>query len=298
LGIDTPFPDSLGHKSVIPQRSAIAPWRGRASIDHPSTLEMNQMLSRDLSLAALGCLTCLLLCGCNQNQPPSGSTSEGSTPATSDDAQPLVERVLTQEERDNLTPDDVLKSLTDGNVRFVSGTLTSRDHSARVREAALGQFPKAVILSCLDSRIPVEDVFDRGIGDVFVARVAGNFENTDILGSMEFACKVSGSKLIFVLGHEHCGAIKGAIDGVELGNITAMLANIQPAVDHFTDYEGDKSSANQEFVHMVAEQNVRQTIDRIREGSPILREMESSGEIKMVGGLYEMKSGVVEILPD
>ena len=148
-------------------------------------------------------------------------------------------------------------------------------------------------MSCLDARIPVEDVFDRGIGDVFVARVAGNFDNTDILGSMEFACKVSGSKLILVLGHEHCGAVKGAIDGVELGNITAMLANIRPAVDHFAEYKGEKTSKNEEFVHMVAEQNVRATIEDIRKNSPILQEMEAGGEIKIVGGLYEMNTGEV-----
>ena len=183
--------------------------------------------------------------------------------------------------------------LKDGNRRFVSGTLTSRDHSRQIRAAALGQYPKAVVPSCLDSRIPVEDVFDRGIGDLFVARVAGNFQNTDILGSMEFGCKVSGSKLILVLGHEHCGAKEGAIDNVELGNITSMLKNIRPAVDHFADYKGDKSSANEEFVHMVAEQNVRLTIAGIRENSPILNSMESKGEIKIVGGLYDMGTGTV-----
>ena len=246
-------------------------------------------------LAAMVCVAGLLRCvgswselrAAGQEIPAIGA-SEG--------VQPLVVRALTREERDKLTPDEVLGMLTAGNRRFVAGTLTSRDHSQRVREAALGQFPKAVILSCLDSRIPVEDVFDRGIGDVFVARVAGNFENTDILGSMEFACKVTGAKLILVLGHEHCGAIKGAIDGVELGNITAMLQNIKPAVDYFTDYAGDKSSKNDEFVHMVTEQNVRLTIERIRERSPILREMESDGEIKIVGGLYNMNTGEVEII--
>jgi carbonic anhydrase len=214
------------------------------------------------------------------------------------DNKPRVERVLTQEERDKLTPDEVLQMLKDGNQRFVSGTLTSRDHSRQVRQAALGQYPKAVVLSCLDSRIPVEDVFDRGIGDVFVARVAGNFENTDILGSMEFGCKVSGSKLILALGHEHCGAVKGAIDGVELGNITPMLNNIQPAVQHFVDYEGDKSSENEEFVHMVAEQNVRLTMADIRAQSEILKAMESEGEIKIVGGLYDMDTGRVTFLEE
>jgi carbonic anhydrase len=207
---------------------------------------------------------------------------------------PRVERVLTRAEQEALTPGQVLDELKAGNQRFLSGTLTSRDHSAQVRDAARGQFPKAMILSCVDSRIPVEDVFDRGIGDVFVARVAGNFENTDILGSMEFATKVSGAKLVLVLGHEECGAVKAAIDGAELGNITAMLGNIKPAVDSLSDYEGDKTSANPEFVHMVAEKNVRLTLDRIRERSPILKEMEEQAQIKITGALYDMKTGTIE----
>ncbi len=209
---------------------------------------------------------------------------------------PVVERVLTQQEQNALTPDEVLRYLKEGNQRFASGTVTSRDHSAQVRDAANGQFPKAIILSCVDSRIPVEDVFDRGIGDIFVARVAGNFENTDILGSMEFATKVSGAKLILVMGHEECGAIKAAIDQVELGNITAMLENIQPAVDSLSGYEGDRTSKNPDFAHMVAEQNVRLTIDDIRERSSILKEMEDQGQIKIVGALYGMKTGVIEFL--
>ncbi len=232
------------------------------------------------------CLLCLLLSGCAQTQ----------RPAITANAKPLVERVLTKEERDKLTPDDVIESLKEGNQRFVSGTITSRDHSKKVREAASGQYPKAIILSCIDSRVPVEDVFDRGIGDLFVARVAGNFENTDILGSMEFSCKLSGSKLILVLGHEYCGAVKGAIDGVELGNITPMLENIKPAVEHFIGYDGDKTSQNEEFVHMVAEQNVWMTIENIRKNSPILKEMEENGEIKIVGGLYDMNTGQVSFL--
>ncbi|MCA9234469.1 MAG: carbonic anhydrase [Planctomycetales bacterium] len=243
------------------------------------------------NLLTVTCVTCLLTSGCTESQRPSGP--DGSPAAADANLAPRAERVLTREERDQLTPDEVLDSLKQGNQRFVAGTLTSRDHSKQVRSAALGQFPKAVILSCLDSRIPVEDVFDRGIGDLFVARVAGNFANTDILGSMEFGCKVSGSKLILVLGHEHCGAISGAIDDVELGNITAMLANIRPAVDHFADYQGDKSSANEEFVHMVAEQNVRSTIAGIRKNSPILADMESNGQLKIVGGMYHMDTGTV-----
>ena len=216
--------------------------------------------------------------------------------ALADSHEPRVERVLTQQEQQALTPDEVLRLLKEGNQRFVSGTLTSRDHSAQVREAASGQFPKAMILSCVDSRVPVEDVFDRGIGDVFVARVAGNFENVDILGSMEFATKVSGAKLILVVGHEDCGAVKATIDGAELGNITAMLENIKPAVEALSGYEGDRTSANPEFVHLVTEKNVRLTMDRIRERSPILKGMEDEGRIKIAGALYNMKTGAIAFL--
>jgi carbonic anhydrase len=165
-----------------------------------------------------------------------------------------------------------------------------------VRDAAPGQFPKAVVLSCLDSRIPVADVFDRGIGDLFVARVAGNFSNVDILGSMEYGCKVSGAKVILVLGHESCGAIKSAIDNVKLGNITAMLGNIRPAVERAKTFAGNKTSKNAEYVEKVAHENVLNTIENIRANSPILKEMETKGEIKIVGGYYDLHTGEVTFL--
>ena len=210
---------------------------------------------------------------------------------------PLIEKVLTAEEQARLTPDSVIQSLKDGNHRFVNNALTARDHTAQIRKATNGQYPKAVILSCLDSRIPVEDVFDKGIGDLFVGRVAGNFVNEDMLGSMEFGCKVAGSKLILVLGHEHCGAVKAAVDNVKLGNITAMLSKIRPVVEKLSySYEGDKTSTNEEFVHMVCEHNVIKTINDIRENSPILKEMEDNGEIKIVGGVYDMDTGQVDFL--
>src|SRR3954463_4887782 len=177
---------------------------------------------------------------------------------------PLREKVLTAKEQKALTPTSVIQILKDGNKRFMNNNLTARDHSALVRNAAEGQYPKAVILSCLDSRIPVEDVFDRGIGDIFVARVAGNFVNEDILGSMEYGCKVSGAKLIVVMGHQHCGAIKAAIDNVKLGNITAMLTKIKPAVVVSQDFKGDKTSKNHDFVDYVAKNNVKNTIETIK----------------------------------
>lgn len=209
----------------------------------------------------------------------------------------LVQEVLTKEHRDALTPDQIIASFKEGNNRFVNNDLTARDHSAQVRQSANGQFPKAVVLSCLDSRVPVEDVFDRGIGDIFVGRVAGNFVNEDLLGSMEFGCKVAGAKVILVLGHEHCGAVKSAIDDVKMGNITAMLSKIRPAVTMVT-YDGDKSSKNPEFVQLVNQSNVLHTIQQIRSGSDILREMESSGQIKIVGATYDMDSGVVTFLEE
>lgn len=207
----------------------------------------------------------------------------------------LVEDVLTKEEQDALTPDMVIQSLKEGNERFMLNDLTARDHSAQVRKSVQAQYPKAIVLSCVDSRVPVEDVFDRGIGDVFVARVAGNFVNEDILGSMEFACKVAGAKLVLVLGHEHCGAVKAAVDDVKLGNITPMLAKIRPAVE-MVAYEGERNSKNQEFVHMVSESNVRNTMAKIRTESPILKEMEDNGEIKIIGALYDMDNGKVNLL--
>lgn len=208
----------------------------------------------------------------------------------------LVEDVLTAEEQAALTPEEVINRFRAGNERFVSSDLTARDHSFQIRETANGQFPKAIVLSCVDSRVPVEDVFDKGIGDIFVARVAGNFVNTDILGSMEFACKVAGAKLILVLGHENCGAIHAAIDGADLGNITAMLENIQPAIKMSTKSMGEKTSKNRLFVHEVAENNVYHAMIKIKQESAILNEMFKNGKIDIKGAVYDMDTGVVNFL--
>ena len=187
--------------------------------------------------------------------------------------------------------------LKNGNNRFVTNNLNSVDNQALISQTTTGQFPKAVLLSCIDSRVPVETVFDQAIGDVFVARVAGNFENIDILGSIEYSCKVAGSKLVFVLGHESCGAVKAACDGVELGNITAMLDNIMPAVHKSSkEVEGEANSSNKDFVAATVSNNVVLTMDRIREKSPILKEMEDNGDIKIVGGVYKLSTGKVEML--
>jgi carbonic anhydrase len=207
---------------------------------------------------------------------------------------PPVGQVLSQAEQAALTPDGVMQMLKDGNQRYVSGELTARDHASLVRDAANGQHPEAIVLSCVDSRIPVETVFDRGIGDLFVARVAGNFENVDILGSMEFATKVSGARLVLVMGHGSCGAVKAAIDEVDLGNITPMPTNIAPAVRGVTNYTGDRTADNPAFVELVTRENVRLTIRDIRDGSSIMREMEEKGDLKIVGALYDMDTGAVE----
>ncbi|MBC7640869.1 MAG: carbonic anhydrase [Flavobacterium sp.] len=208
-----------------------------------------------------------------------------------------IRHVITKAEQDALTPEGVLQEFKDGNARFNSGNVTQREHSEEIRKIATGgQFPKAMVLSCLDSRVPVEDVFDQGIGDVFVGRVAGNFVNTDLLGSMEFACKVAGAKLIVVMGHQHCGAVKGAIDDVHLGNITAMLANIKPAVEMSKNFEGEKSSKNENFVKLVAQNNIRNTIAQIRAKSEILKEMEAIGAIKIVGAFYTLRTGKLEFI--
>ncbi len=192
-----------------------------------------------------------------------------------------------------MTPQQALEELREGNARFVAGTPRARNFPAEVKATASGQYPFAVVLSCLDSRQPIEIVFDQGIGDIFSARVAGNVLNEDILGSMEFACKASGAKLIAVIGHSNCGAIKGAIDDVNLGNLTDLLAKIKPAIDAVPDDIQPRTSKNLEFVNAVAEANVRLVMREIRERSPILREMLDNGQIGLVGGMYDLSTGKV-----
>jgi carbonic anhydrase len=211
-------------------------------------------------------------------------------------AKPVRENVLTAAEQQALTPDSVIQELKDGNARYISNNLTAKDDSMMVHNAATGQYPKAVVLSCIDSRVPVEEVFDQGIGDLFVARVAGNFVNDDILGSMEYGCKVSGAKLILVLGHKSCGAIKAAIDNVKLGNITSMLTKIKTAVIQSQDFVGEKTSKNDAYVEYVAKNNIKNTIVTIKAKSPILKQMSDSGRIKIVGAYYNLKTGEVIFL--
>lgn len=208
----------------------------------------------------------------------------------------LVSDVLTKDKQENLTPQAVLEELKEGNKRFQNNNLTPWDYMEQAQKTASGQYPEAVVLSCLDSRVPVEHIFDKGIGDIFVGRVAGNFVNVDMLGSLEFATQVAGSKLVVIMGHKSCGAVKSAIDDVQLGNITAMLEKIKPAVEMSSDFEGEKSTSNEEYVTHVVENNVRHTIQEIREKSPIIRQLEENGDILIAGAFYDLETGEVTFL--
>jgi carbonic anhydrase len=200
---------------------------------------------------------------------------------------------LTQAQRDKLSPDDILALMKKGNKRFHTGKRADYNFLAQQRASAKGQYPAAVLLTCIDSRAPAETILDLRIGDVFNSRVAGNVENSDILGSMEFACKVAGAKVVLVMGHTACGAIKGAIDNAELGNLTGLLAKIKPAVTA-TTYSGERTSKNYAFVDAVARKNVEITLADIRKNSPVLAELESKGAIKIAGAMYNLETGVVD----
>jgi carbonic anhydrase len=203
---------------------------------------------------------------------------------------------LTREQRDKMTPEEIIAEMKRGNQRFRKGEESKRDYLAEQRASAEGQFPVAVILSCIDSRAPAEVIMDLGIANVFNARVAGNIANEDILGSMEFACKAAGAKVVLVMGHTACGAIKGAIDNVELGNLTALLAKIRPAVKA-TELDGERSSKNPAFVDAVARKNVELTMAQILEKSAVLRELQSKGAIKVAGAMYNLQTATVEFFP-
>ena len=196
------------------------------------------------------------------------------------------------------TPQQALERLVAGNARFASASSTKRDLAAEARKSAAGQYPLASIITCLDSRTSPEYLFDLGIGDAFAARVAGNFVNEDILGSLEFAHKAAGAKLIVVIGHSACGAVKGAADDVKLGNLTAALAKIRPAVAAVTDDGTPRNSKNSVFVEKVAAANVRLTAQQIRDKSPVLRDMLDAGEIGLIGGMYDLATGQVTFYPD
>jgi carbonic anhydrase len=196
---------------------------------------------------------------------------------------------LGKEKRDKMTPDEILAAFKRGNANFSKGLRTSRNYINEQKVTAKGQYPSAIVLSCIDSRAPAEVIMDLGIGDIFNARVAGNISNEDILGSMEFACKVEGAKVVLVMGHTSCGAIKGAIDNAELGNLTGLLAKIKPAMKA-TTLKGELSSKNRAYVDAVAQKNVELTMADIRKKSPVLAELESKGMIKIAGAMYDLET--------
>ncbi len=203
---------------------------------------------------------------------------------------------LTRAQRDAMTPDEIIAIMKKGNERFRKGKNQTHNYLAEQRKvSASGQYPAAVILSCIDSRAPAEILMDLGVGDVFNARIAGNISNDDILGSMEFACKVAGAKVILVMGHTKCGAVAGTIAGAELGHLTGLLAKIRPAVDA-TAYQGERSANNNAFVDAVARKNVELTIAGITNSSPVLSEMVSAGKLKIVGSMYDIETGALEFL--
>ncbi len=204
--------------------------------------------------------------------------------------------VMTKAIQQKLTPDSIITILKNGNTDFYNFKLTVKNDSMRMRITSdSGQYPMAAVLSCLDSRVPPEHIFNRGIGDLFIARVAGNFANVDILGSLEYACPVSGAKVLLVLGHEECGAIKSAIDTVKGGNITALLRNLKSAVDS-TRTTGERNSHNKQFVHDVAVKNIEFTIKKIRTDSKMIADMEKEGKLKIIGGMYDLATGKITYL--
>jgi carbonic anhydrase len=202
---------------------------------------------------------------------------------------------LTEAQRDSLTPDQVVQAFLDGNARFVSGRQRDRDFLAEMKSSAEGQYPALIVLSCIDSRTPVEVISDLGIGDTFNAKVAGNAVNDDILGSMEYACAVAGAKAVVVLGHTSCGAIKGAIDNVVLGNLTLLLARFKAAIDE-TAYEGQRTSKNAAFVDAVARTQALKSVQQVRQRSRVLAALEAEGKIRMVASMYDVATGVVTLV--
>lgn len=200
---------------------------------------------------------------------------------------------LSKEQRDNMTPESVIEHFKQGNLRFRENRPVKHDYLAQKRSSLTGQYPMAVILSCIDSRAPAEIILDTGIGETFNTRIAGNISSRDVLASMEFACAVEGAKVVLVMGHTRCGAIRGAIENAELGNLTGLLEEIKPAIEK-TQYSGERKGSNYDFVDAVAKTNVEQTIDNIRKNSPVLKELEDQQKIKIVGSLYHLDGGKVD----
>ncbi|MGI8892821.1 MAG: carbonic anhydrase family protein [Bacteroidia bacterium] len=237
-------------------------------------------------------LTLLVFTFTNSCSPSSDRTT--TTESNGSAATRPAEPGLTVELRDAMTPEQVLQAFKDGNKRFVDGDLRYRKFTTEISETAITQNPYAIVLSCIDSRAPAETIFDKRLGDIFNTRLAGNVLNEDVLGGMEFACNLAGAKLIMVMGHTKCGAIKGAAANVEFGNLTHLLNKIEPAIASAnTTYSGTPDADNYKYVDHVAEENVKYVIDQIRARSPELEKLEREGKIKIVGSLYEIETGVV-----
>lgn len=235
---------------------------------------------RQFLLASSAAALASMVGACHRTQPaPAAPTEPG----------------LTRARRDAMTPDSIIEDVEAGNARFRSGRMRSRDYRAEQRATAGGQYPEVVILSCIDSRGPAETILDLGIGDVFNSRVAGPVVSDDVLGSLEFACRIAGAKVVVVMGHTDCGAVKGAIDGGELGNLTGLVAKIRPAVQ-VTATRGPRTSKNADFVDAVARTHVGLTIASIRQQSSVLAELESHGALRMIGSLYDVRTGAVHVL--
>jgi carbonic anhydrase len=246
--------------------------------EQPNTNTEEHLFNRRLLLKSVGAVSLLAMSG-------TGLWSTEADAAT-----------LSKKEREALTPDDVIKMMKQGNNRFRKGKSHAHNYLSEQRKvSASGQYPAAVILSCIDSRAPAETIMDLGIGDVFNTRIAGNISNDDILGSMEFACKVAGAKVVLVMGHTKCGAVAGAIDKAELGHLTSLLAKIRPAVDA-TDYQGERSAKNYAFVDAVARKNIELTMTEIKNNSAVLNDMITAGKLKIIGAMYDIESGLLTFL--
>ena len=254
---------------------------------------------KKVTLPLVAMLTLAFLTSCQD--------TKSSEPINKDSQKELVEErvvqsILTAEEQEDMTPQEIIGRLKKGNENFMNNNLTQRDHSAQRRKAMIGQFPKAIVLSCVDSRVPVEDVFDLGIGDIFVARVAGNIENADIVGSMEFATAVAGSKVVIGMGHTACGAVKSTIDDVDakalgMNSLADLIDEIQPAVTE-TQFEGERTTKNVEFTDLVINNNAMRTVKNIREQSPTMAKMEDEGKIVIISAMYDMETGKVTFNKD
>ncbi|WP_395685638.1 carbonic anhydrase family protein [Caenimonas koreensis] len=242
------------------------------------------MIERRRFLTSTGFFAAASVCGCASQSTTPASNVAGTSPAC---------RTFDKSRQAAVSPDEALALLKQGNNRFTAGASVNCDLMAQVRATADGQAPFAAVVGCIDSRVPPELVFDQRIGDVFVARVAGNFVNTDIIGSLEFATALAGAKLIVVLGHSECGAIKGAVDNAQFGNLTAMLANIRPSVLKVRDIPGSQDSKNKRLVQAVAEQNAVDAVAALLARSDVLRTLVAQGKLKVVSAMHDVGTGKV-----